>query len=127
MRLLRRRGELCAEKQRQQRHHGAASMVVDLDLRKSSSGRGARQRWDVRQPATLRLRAVDLTKSRVQPSRLRKQMDRKSAPDDRVSEPRGAGAAMDDDRESRAWTVDESVSANEENELATIRVRTMYG
>ena len=52
---------------------------------------------------------------------------RKSAPDDRVSEPRGAGAAMDDDRESRAWTVDESVSANEENELATIRVRTMYG
>ena len=52
--------------------------------------------------------------------------DRKSAPDDRASEPR-SGAAMDDDRESRAWTVDESVSANEENELATIRVRTMYG
>ena len=54
--------------------------------------------------------------------------DRKSAPDDRASEPNdGAGAAMDDDQESRAWTVDESVSANEENELATIRVRTMYG
>ena len=53
--------------------------------------------------------------------------DRKRAPDDRASEPRGAGAAMDDDRESRAWTVDESVSANEETELATIRVRTMYG
>ena len=53
--------------------------------------------------------------------------DRKSAPDDRASEPRSAGAARDDDRESRAWTVDESVSANEENELATIRVRTMYG
>ena len=34
------------------------------------------------------------------------------------------GAMADDDR---AWTVDESVSANEETELATIRVRTMYG
>jgi hypothetical protein len=55
-------------------------------------------------------------------------MDRMSGPDDRASEPRGAGATtMDGDRETRAWTVDESVSANEENELATIRVRTMYG
>jgi hypothetical protein len=29
--------------------------------------------------------------------------------------------------EERAWSVDDSVSANDENELATIRVRTMYG
>jgi hypothetical protein len=47
------------------------------------------------------------------------------------------GASAKDDSEatgppeqgvsSRAWSVDESVSANDENELATIRVRTMYG
>jgi hypothetical protein len=48
--------------------------------------------------------------------------------DEFASEPRGAGAAMVDDRESWAWTEDDkSVSENEEHELATIRVRTMYG
>ena len=30
-------------------------------------------------------------------------------------------------RASRAWSMDESVESGDANELATIRVRTMYG
>ena len=41
----------------------------------------------------------------------------------RESNREGAGS----ERASRAWSVDSSITANEENELATIRVRTMYG
>ena len=38
-------------------------------------------------------------------------------------------AASTDEAEiaSRAWSTDSTFTANEENELATIRVRTMYG
>ena len=46
--------------------------------------------------------------------------DRVSAPDDQPDEMTAV------DQQSRAWTLDDSISANDENELATIKVKTMY-
>ena len=53
----------------------------------------------------------------------------------RVGEKRDDSMTLGDDarssasagRASRAWSMDESVESGDANELATIRVRTMYG